>query len=277
MSIFKTIMLALLTTALLNVPAHSQKRLAEEIHPVVVGYCLIGGTVNGKWTEPGVLAAKLKGGEKYRFYTLTSRAGESVGDKPKVMADYCSDTMEIKHTPEPTPEIVLAVAGKWNALPRVPKILNNNDPAYRAATADILRQKRFRKPRINLTRVLRVDLDGDGIEEALVSASYYTDGLGSNAGPMAYRPKSGDYSFVFLRKLIRGKLRNIVIDGEFYPAVKEDTGPPSQYIVSAVGDVDGDGVMEVIVQGDYYEGGGNTIYRVKGSKIKAMTWCGCGA
>jgi hypothetical protein len=48
-------------------------------------------------------------------------------------------------------------------------------------------------------------------------------------------------------------------------------------MVSAVGDVDGDGRMEVIVQADYYEGGGSTVYRVKGNKLEALTSCGCGA
>lgn len=278
MSIFKTILLTMLTTTLLNLPAKSVSDAAEKVHPVVVDSCLIGGMVNGKWMDASVVAPKLTGGEKYRLYTLTARTGEGVGTKPKVMADYCSDTMEIELSPRSTNGTeVLAVGGEWNAMPRSPQLLDKNGPVYRAAVADILRSKRFVKPRINIAQVLRVDLDGDGRDEVLVSASYYTDGMNNDAGPMATRPKSGDYSFVLLRRLIRGKLRNIIIDGEFYPAIKADTGPPNQYIVSAVGDVDGDGIMEVIVRSDYYEGGSSTIYSVKGNKIKAMTSCGCGA
>jgi hypothetical protein len=244
---------------------------------VLVNNCLIGGTVNGKWMEAAVVGPKLKGGEKYRSYTLTTRAGDSTGGLPKVSADYCSETLEVELSPKPTEGVSLVIGGQWNAMPRAPKMLNNNEQVYKAATADILRKKRFARPKLNVTQVLRVDLDGDGIEEVLVSATYLKDGLVSDTGPMAVHAKSGDYSLVFLRKLIHGRVQNIIIDGEFYPLVKEQTGPPSQYRIAAVGDVDGDGTMEVIVRSDYYEGDYQTVYSLKENKLVQMTSCGCGA
>jgi hypothetical protein len=284
MSIFKAILatmmtallLAALTFAALSVPATSVGGLAEEVHPVLVDNCLIGGMVGGKWMDALAVAPKLKGGEKYRFYTLTAGAGESTGAEAKADVDYCSDTRVVELSPKPAEGVVMVVGGQWNALPREPQVLSNDERVYKAAVAEVLRSKRFKQPRINITRVLRVDLDGDGTDEVLVSATYYRDGMGT-AQPMAARPKAGDYSFVLLRKLVRGRVQNIIIDGEFYPSISEDTGPPNQYIVSAVGDVDGDGRMEVVVQADYYEGGGSTVYRLKGNKLEAMTSCGCGA
>ncbi|MBD0325285.1 MAG: VCBS repeat-containing protein [Pyrinomonadaceae bacterium] len=279
MSIFKTTMLMMLAVWVLSVAFEarsSRRHLTEEVHPVLVDNCLIGGTINGKWMDAAAIAPKLKGGEKYRFYTLTARAGESTGAQPKPLAEYCSETMEVELSPKPTEGVALAVGGEWNAMPRAPRVLGNNEQAYRAV-ADILRRKRFSRPRINITQVLRVDLDGDSIEEVLVSASYLKDGLVSATGPMAIRPKAGDYSVVFLRKIIRGWVQNIIIDGEFYPRINEDTGPPSQYAISAVGDVDGDGTMEVVVRSDYYEGGGSTVYSIRRNKVEAMTSCACGA
>ena len=147
MSIFKTIMLAMLGAALLpHVPANSVGGFAEEVHPVLVNACLIGGMVNGKWTEAGEVAPKLTGGEKYHFYTLTARAGESTGDKPKRMADYCPETMEIELSPKPEEGVVFAIGGQWNALPRAPQVLSNNEQVYKAAVADVLKSKRFSKP-----------------------------------------------------------------------------------------------------------------------------------
>lgn len=277
MLICKTLMLMMLAAALLsNVPVNSGS-LADEVHPVLVDNCLIGGTVNGKWMAAGEVAPKLTGGEKYHFYTLTTSAGESTGGKPKQAADYCPETMEIELSPKPAEGVVFAIGGQWNAMPRAPQVLSNNEQAYKAAVALVLKKKRFANPRINITRVLRIDVDGDGIEEVLVSASYYAGGLGSATGPMAIRARDGDYSVVILRKLIRGSVQNIVIAGEFYPLKGDEGSPPSQYQVSAVGDVDGDGAMEIIVQSNYYEGSGSTIYSIKGNKIEEMTSCGCGA
>ncbi|HEX8492804.1 MAG TPA: hypothetical protein VF658_08190 [Pyrinomonadaceae bacterium] len=278
MSTFKAIMLAIVAAMMLpHVPSNGGGSRAEEVHPVLVNSCLIGGTVSGKWMAAGEVAPKLQGGEKYNFYTLTARAGESIGDKPKRMADYCPETMEIELSPKPTEGVVFAIGGQWNALPRAPQVLSNNEQVYKAAVADVLKSKRFSKPRINITRVLRIDVDGDGIEEVLVSASHYAGGLGSDTGPMAIRARGGDYSVVFLRKLMSGKVQNIVVAGEFYPLEGDKGNPPSQYIVSAVGDVDGDGAMEVIVESNYYEGGGSTVYSIKGNKVEEMTSCGCGA
>jgi hypothetical protein len=269
-----------LTTAavLLCVSAKSERGVADEVHPVLVDNCLIGGSINGKWMDAQAIAPRLKGGERYRLYTLRARsAGESTGGAPKALADYCSDTLEVELDPKPGEGTVLVVGGEWNAMPRAPQVLGNNEQVYKEATADILRRKRFRKPTINITRVLRVDLDGDGVEEVLVSAAHYEEGLGSATHSMAIHARAGDYSLVFLRKLIRGRVQNIVIDGEFYPSKADEGGPPSQYIVAAVGDVDGDGTMEVVVRSDYYEGDASTIYSIKGDKATTLSSCACGA
>jgi hypothetical protein len=277
MSIGRKILSAVLAAAMLNMTLTSGHVGAQEVHPVLVDNCLIGGTIGGKWMDAAAVGAKLKGGEKYRFYTLTARAGESTGAQPKVAPYFCSDTLEVELSPKPTEGIALAVGGEWNALPREPKLLSNDERLYRAAVAGILRGKRFARPKINITQVLRLDLEGDGREEVIISASYYTDGLVSATGPMAIRPKAGDYSFVFLRKLVRGRVQTTIIDGEFYPFIKEDTGPPSQYRIGAVGDVDGDGTMEVVIRSDYYEGDGSTVYSLQRNKLVALTSCACGA
>ena len=277
MPTFKTLMLLMTAAAALCVSATSERGVADEVHAVLVDNCLIGGTINGKWMDASAIAPQLKGGEKYHLYTLARRAGESTGGVPQALADYCSETLEVELDPKPGEGTVLVVGGEWNAMPRAPQVLGNNEQAYREATADILRRKRFRKPTINITRVLRVDLDGDGIEEVLVSAAHYEEGLGSATGSMAIHAKAGDYSLVFLRKLIRGRVQNIVIDGEFYPSKADEGGPPSQYMVAAVGDVDGDGTMEVVVRSDYYEGDASTIYSIKGDKVTMMSACACGA
>jgi hypothetical protein len=278
MPVFKTIMLLMMAAALLAFsPASEGGSAVAEVHPVLVDNCLIGGTIDGKWAEASAIAPQLKGGEKYRFYTLAAGSGESTGGSPKVLADYCSETLEVELDPKPTEGVALVVGGDWNAMPRAPRMLGNNEQAYIEATADILRRKRFRKPRINITRVIRIDLDGDGVQEVLVSAAHYEGGLGSATGSMAIRAKAGDYSLVFLRKLIRGKVENIIIDGEFYPTKADEGGPPSQYIVTAVGDVNGDGTMEVVVRSDYYEGDASTVYSIRDNKATALSSCACGA
>jgi hypothetical protein len=50
-----------------------------------------------------------------------------------------------------------------------------------------------------------------------------------------------------------------------------------QYEVAAVLDLNGDGQMEVIVHGGYYEGSGSDVFRLIGNKVDNVFGCGCGA
>jgi hypothetical protein len=156
-------------------------------------------------------------------------------------------------------------------------MLSTNDPAYRQVVAGILRRHGFSRPKINITQILRIDLDGDGIEEVLVSATHLAEGLGSAERSMAIHGKPGDYSFVLLRRIVRGKVRDNLLVEHFYPRKIEYPETPYQYSVAAALDLNGDGRMEVIIHGGYYEGSWSTVFRLDRNKVENVFGCGCGA
>lgn len=58
--------------------------LLKGVHPVVdQSYRLLGGVVNGRWQDRSEVAALLKGGEGYRFFTRNRLVGHALGTKPK--------------------------------------------------------------------------------------------------------------------------------------------------------------------------------------------------
>jgi hypothetical protein len=249
---------------------------AQNVHPVVdieTG-CLLGGVAGGKWLEAEAIAPLIKGGERYRLYTLRGSAGKVVGAKVDPKGDPCGRSSNIAFKPEAKEGF--AVDEGLNAMPRVPKMLSANDPAYRQVVAGILRSHGIRRPLVNITQLLRVDLDGDGTEEVLVSATRLAEGISIAGGPMAVHAKQGDYSIVFLRKMIKGRVQNIIISEDFHTRKLEVDSTPFQFKIAAVLDVNGDGKMEIIVRGDYYEGGGSTLYRLIGNKVKDVFGCSCG-
>lgn len=250
---------------------------AQDAHAVVDvnEHCLIGGVSGGQWLDADGIAPLLKGGERYRLYTLTKALGEVSGSGASADGEPCNGTREIVLSPKPKEGI--AVGGTWNALPRVPRTLSTNDPAYRQVVAGILRRHGFVRPKINITQILRIDLEGDGIEEAIVSATHLAEGLSVDGGPMAVHAKPGDYSLVFVRKIIRGRVRDIVLTEAYFPRKNSEPWTPTQDKVAAVLDLNGDGKMEIILHGGYYEGSWSSVFRLDGEKFENVFGCGCGA
>lgn len=265
--------LLLLSSSLSAVPLLSAQE-ALAVVDVSEG-CLMGGISEGQWLEADAVAPLLKGNERYRIYTLTKALGEATGSAASADGEPCNGSRKV--TLSPKPEGGIAISGRWNALPRVPRMLSTNDPAYRRIVANLLRRRGFVRPKINITQVLRIDLDNDGIEEVLVSATHLAEGLVSAERSMAVHGKPGDYSFVLLRKIVKGRVRDTLLVEHFYPRRKESPETPYQYDVAAVLDLNGDGKMEIIVHGNYYEGSWGTVFRLDKTKVENVFGCGCGA
>ncbi len=285
MSIFKT-MIFLIGAVMVSSSVHPPGEVAEEfhhrgvagdVHPILSleENCLIGAIVKGKWLEADEAAPLIKGGEKYLAYKLDSPLGEATGGKAESGKD-CSSSKNVKLSPQIEGVVAIGNPG-WNPLPRVPQSLNTTETVYREAVAAILKRHGIRNPKIDVSKVLRVDLDGNGLDEVVVSATHYgekTEGRGITPHPLA-----GDYSLVFVRKLIRGRVQTIIVEGEYHPKAgrQESEGPPNEFDVQAIVDVNGDGRMEIIIGGGYYEGSWATVYRLIGNKAESVLGCGCGA
>jgi hypothetical protein len=262
-------------------PAH-----AAAVNPIVAfndffgdskptGY-LLGASSGGKWLKPDALADLIPGGEQYRLYALTGEVGKSVGSKPATGGEGpCSDTLYVTLTPFPSGRgSLVAVGGPWNAMPRTLKIASPESQVYKEAAAALLKRKGIVNPKVNLTQVLQVDLDGDGVEEVLVSATNYQ--RFKPGGGMTPDARAGDYSLVFMRKVVRGTVITKIITGDYYPKAKKFSGPAEHRIIGVL-DLNGDGILEIVLSGRYYEGDWVGAYRVKGVKISKLFSMGCGS
>jgi FG-GAP repeat len=254
---------------------------AAELHPIVEvssGY-LFGATTDGKWMKAEGSAKVIGDETTYRIYGLTQSFGKAKGGKPKPSEEeVCSDMLVVPLSAT-AEKGAIALAASWNAFPRKPQVLDTTQQVYVDAVRDFLITKGIDKPKAKIENIVRVDLEGDGEEEVLISATNYFQK--DEGAPM--RSPAGSYSMVLLPRVVAGKVETQLVAGEFYPkAYPHATGDdasfnaPNAYKVIAVLDLDGDGKLEVVVASQYYEGGATTIYRCNPKKIEALLSVSCG-
>jgi hypothetical protein len=252
---------------------------AAGLHPIVEvqsGY-LLGATADGKWIKAEEAAKVLPDETTYRVYGLTQAFGEAKGSKPEPSKDdVCSDVLAVSLSLK-VEKGVIALAAPWNALPRKPRVMDTTQQVYVDAARDFLKTKGIDQPKVKIDSILRVDLDGDGEDEVLISATNYF----SKDERLPMRSPAGSYSMVFLRRVVAGKVESQLVEGEFHPKAyvrKEDSfDAPNAYKVIATLDLDGDGKMEIVVGSNYYEGEAITIYRCDPKKVEALLSVACGA
>lgn len=257
---------------------------AGDLHPIIeieTGY-FFGGSEKGKWIKPDKAAKSAGKKTTYQVYGLTKKEGQITTGKPKSVDEPCPDTLMVSLSAKPK-DGVIGLAAPWNALPRTPVIADVTQSVYVEAVRDFLQARGVTDPKVRITRILRVDLDGDGEEEVLISATnYFTDDKSTDTSAAPFpqapieAPQPGSYSIVILQRLVDGNVQTKLVAGEVYAKPAESVAP-NVYNLAAVLDLNGDGKLEVIVHSFYYEGGQTTIYRCEPDKIEAALSVECGA
>ena len=256
---------------------------AADVRPIIeveTGY-FFGASEKGNWVKADKAAKSVGKKTTYKVYGLTKQAGQITAGKPKSVEEPCPDTLTVSLSLKPK-DGVIGLAAPWNALPRAPVIADATQPVYVDAVRDFLQARGIADPKVRIIRILRVDLEGDGEEEVLISATNYFTRDKSNdtaAAPFPEAPieapQPGSYSIVMLRRLVDGNVQTKLVAGEVY-AKPDEPVAPNVYNLAAVLDLNGDGKLEVIVHSFYYEGGQTTIYRCEPDKIEAVLSVECG-
>jgi len=246
---------------------------AAEIHPIVElsAECLIGGVQNKKWVVAARFEKGLKGRHKFNLYTLKGPAGEITINKLVNQSD-CGDTWSADSS-SPANEGIAIASPSWDVTPRLPRAIDLKDPTYVNILSDILKKEGIPKPDVRISQAYKIDLDGDGKDEVVIVANRYAQGLHELSG-IGNATSAGDYTLVLVRKIIGETVRNIFLVKAVW--LKAEEGPlPRGNHLSAIVDLNGDGVMELVLYSAYHEGSDSDVIEIRGAKATGVLECAC--
>lgn len=273
----KTLLLICLLTLSLSVFAQHSK---DQVDNDGIDYLIIemklgavlGGYKNGKFVNAQAAAKGLKINEDYTLFGMNVGKNEGilkVTKRYETMDDICPEYVGVETDSKAKSGVALSSNARWNATPRIPKVVSSNSRVYRGVVRKFLQSEGIRRPNVKIQKILRVDLEGDGTDEVLIQATNRPN----NRFPSV---KRGDYSFVLLRKIVGGKVKNILLTGEIHKK-STDMSVFSIFEISTVLDLDADGKMEVVTYGSYHEGAWSVAHRIdKNGKSKNLLETGCG-
>lgn len=262
------------TAAALGLTAATGTARAEtvvEVHAVIHAGSglLLGGSSGSGWLGPEMTAPTMRDGEIYRAYGLDGPTGEVKGGLAESAGDPCRDAFAVPLADGPG---AMAFRGDWNAMPRTPEIHDPGQRVYRDAAAAWLEEQGMENPVVELEQIIRIDLEGDGVDEVLMSANYQ---IPRSDGDIAHA-LAGDYSFVLLRRLNGGKVETLNLASVVH--VDPQSGSINYWHrIAAILDLNGDGVMEIVVENGYYEGEGVGVFDVQDGGPELVLGTGCGA
>ena len=253
----KSIFFAFILSLLVIQTASSQSPIVPIVELKFRG--LLGGVQDGKWIAPTAFASGLKHETEF---VLVGRNGVEEGGislaKKGEQESVCEDFTRMEFELEQDHGVAIGSVANWNPVPRPPKAIAVNNATYRKAVTNFLLRKGFSRPVIRIKEAFRVDLEGDGVEEVVLSATHYKNGLSSSA-------TVGDYSFVIVRKAVGKVVTDHMLVGDFVKK-RIEFGAPTENHVSAIADLNGDGKMEIVLYGFYYEGDFASAYEMKNGK-----------
>ena len=230
--------------------------------------CVIGGVQNHRWVAAEKFEKSVKAPLTLELYTIKNHQALTF-----ISAD---EECHLGWKPQSGAELEAGIAiqsPNWNPLPRMPRAISTQDPAYVNVIRNILIGAGLKKPQVNITEGYKIDLDGDGQDEVVIVASSFQHGVSELTG-VAHQTAPGDYALVLIRKIVAGKVQNIFLVKDIRRGVNEG-GLPRGWHVSAIADMNGDGRMEIALYSAYHEGSSSDIFELNGTKLTAVLGCGC--
>ena len=201
---------------------------------------------DGGWFNVGEddgVAPPIAAGDALQVATLSGVAGATV-TAVYPYDDIGSPAWSLDEEPVRTEGV--AISGTWDSVPHLVELSGASQQVYLDQAALIMEQRGYPGVPVELTQIIRTDLEGDGVNEVIVTAQH--------PGAAEYQRDVGVFSLIFLRRVVDGDVQTAILHHSIFTA--EDVGLATSVehaVVTAVADLNADGAMEIVLDGSGYE------------------------
>jgi len=267
--------LAVSTPSALPVPTFTP---ATDFSPVLYGgklyqttfFLLLGGVSRDAWLAPDTSVALYPGEATYSLHTWMQEYKYFVWGKAPEFSPTCK-TYSIGTDANPNEAGMIAVRDGWNITKRAVTELfvdgSANGQFYQQVVLDWLAAEGVAAPRLGVMQIFRVDIEGDGTDEIFISATRLDESQ--------HTTKAGDYSIILMRKVQGNDTVTKLIAGDVYDSQDLEITYPRTYSLANFIDLNQDGVLEVVVGFEKWEGFGAAVYQIDGQNVTEALKAGC--
>jgi hypothetical protein len=217
---------------------------------------LIGGVKDGSWASALVIAPYLEGRRTYQlisYDTVKMIAWGQLATPPDGFT--CPDRSFIEFPGVNQGTFSYAIEGDWNPLPRIPEKIDSDAPYYKELVKEQIKDNGVGSSPVKIQEIQQIDLDDNGTDEIIINASYYQNKSGI---PKVTR---GDYSLVILRQVTGNDTEDLPLF-QSYELSNRDDGVPAYVRSVQVLDLNGDDVMEILVNVEYFDARQILVYEL---------------
>ena len=216
-------------------------------------FLLLGGVTQNGWITPAESFARFSGEVTYSLNTMTVPSKYFVWGMAPQFTPTCQNYF-IDTDAGLEEAGFTAVMDGWLTTKREVTELSDDGQFYQQAVSDWLKTQGMISPQPGTLQVFRTDLEGDGVNEIFISATHLDE-----SQHMTY---PGDYSIVLMRKVIGNDAVTVpLVSNLYYDNNSGMTFPPTYSLANFI-DLNQDGIMEVVVDVQKWEGFGARIFQI---------------
>lgn len=229
-------------------------------------FLLLGGVSADAWITPDESVARFSGEVTYSLHSMTQEAKYFLWGKSPEFSPTCKIYTIATDAGLDEGGFVGVVDG-WAITKRPVDELSPDNELYRQAVIDWLADEGVDDPQLGTLQIFRVDIEGDGSDEIFISATRLDESQ--------HTTKAGDYSVVLMRKVVGNDVATKLVVGDVYSSKELEITYPNTYFLANFIDLNQDGVLEVVVGFQKWEGFGASVFQVDGQDVTRTLSAGC--